>query len=422
MQTNGLEQGLSGNITLRLVSPVFYNGKTIGFIELGSEITYLMSKISTGSDFTYTVLVDKKFLDEDVWKAKKSKFNEHSNWNTFSNYIMSASSEKNISSDYFLKIQEAIKLESTKPISDLQKKVNLFWKSSPLVNSDGNKIGFILSCIKLDSFIDPVLKLFLLTGIGLFIITTVVYYTSYKILQKIHLGQEALSSAARLAALGEMTSQIAHEINNPLAVVIYQAAKIIKNVEKNNLDPALFLESSTQISKMGNRISKTITSIRTNSRNGSHDVYEASSVKTILEDSIEVCTKRYKDAKVSLTLEIGNDIQIKCQSSEISQVVLNLLTNALDAVATLPTKWVKVVVINETGICKIQIIDSGNGIPEKTVAKMMDPFFTTKGLHSGTGLGLSISKDIISRHQGQFYYDKKCLNTTFVIELPIEQN
>lgn len=102
------------------------------------------------------------------------------------------------------------------------------------------------------------------------------------------------------------------------------------------------------------------------------------------------------------------DLKIECQPTQISQVIINLLNNAFDAVSMLPEKWVHVDVIphgNER--LKIIVTDSGQGIPDAISEKMMEPFFTTKPVGKGTGLGLSISQGIAQDLIGIFKFGSK---------------
>jgi C4-dicarboxylate-specific signal transduction histidine kinase len=102
----------------------------------------------------------------------------------------------------------------------------------------------------------------------------------------------------------------------------------------------------------------------------------------------------------------------------VSQVLLNLLNNAFDAVEMASEKWVVITFEVDSDKVSLAIVDSGSGISSGAQAKLFQPFFTTKPVGKGTGLGLSISKGIIESHQGQLSFDKTCVNTKFVITLP----
>ena len=109
---------------------------------------------------------------------------------------------------------------------------------------------------------------------------------------------------------------------------------------------------------------------------------------------------------------------VSSRQAQISQILINLLNNSFDAIATLKNKWIEVKGFNEEGLIKIQITDSGTGIDKSVVEKMMNPFFTTKEVGKGTGLGLSISSEILKSHGGSLKYLEDSKNTTFLITLP----
>lgn len=102
---------------------------------------------------------------------------------------------------------------------------------------------------------------------------------------------------------------------------------------------------------------------------------------------------------------------------QISQVLVNVIGNAIDAIAGLSEKWIRVEVYDKNDKVFFTITDSGKGIPLEIQEKIMHPFFTTKGVNIGTGLGLSISKSIIEEHGGFLNYNVSSPNTQFVFEL-----
>jgi signal transduction histidine kinase len=111
-------------------------------------------------------------------------------------------------------------------------------------------------------------------------------------------------------------------------------------------------------------------------------------------------------------------LRIDCRPTEISQVLLNLLNNAVDAVQPLAEKWVELQVRSAGKDVEISVMDSGKGIPEKIRDKVGQPFFTTKVVGHGTGLGLSISRGIVEAHGGHLNLDTQCEHTRFVVTLP----
>ena len=112
--------------------------------------------------------------------------------------------------------------------------------------------------------------------------------------------------------------------------------------------------------------------------------------------------------------------EIICAATPISQILINLVHNSLDAIQTIPEKWIEISVhkVNENEL-EFCVTDSGLGIPADIQKNLMQSFFTTKERGKGTGLGLSISKSIAQTHGGDLYYDSGSLHTKFVLRLPI---
>ena len=115
---------------------------------------------------------------------------------------------------------------------------------------------------------------------------------------------------------------------------------------------------------------------------------------------------------------IDETLVFQGRGTEISQVLVNLLNNADDAISKMPEKWIKLSVQNRSDWLEIRVTDSGHGIPPGDQKKLFQPFFTTKEIGKGTGLGLSISHGIVKNHGGELTLDTTSPNTCFVVRLP----
>jgi C4-dicarboxylate-specific signal transduction histidine kinase len=143
-------------------------------------------------------------------------------------------------------------------------------------------------------------------------------------------------------------------------------------------------------------------------------------LKTIIEDTLDLCQERAKNLDINLSVSEVPRITITVRSIQVSQVLLNLINNAIEAIKDLTgEKWITITFHLSSTNLIIRITDSGQGIPKEIAEKVMMPFFTTKQNENGTGLGLSISRGIIEEHNGKLYIDNNNLNTSFVIELPL---
>lgn len=230
--------------------------------------------------------------------------------------------------------------------------------------------------------------------------------------------QVKMVSTAKFSALGEMAGGIAHEINNPLAVIIGKCATIKRFIDKQEIDKDRVKTELDKITATSFRITKIINGLRSFSRDGEHEPPYWVGLDKVINDSLDLTSEKMGQLNIQIRVDIPKDIEILASAVQVSQVILNLLTNSIDAIKDIPEAWIEIKAIPKSPeLLFLTFTDCGNGIPADIYEKMMQPFFTTKEVGKGTGLGLSISKGIIERHQGQFYYNAKSPKTQFVIEL-----
>lgn len=235
--------------------------------------------------------------------------------------------------------------------------------------------------------------------------------------------QGRLVQAAKMASLGEMAGGISHEINNPLAIIVGKTDLLLDRLARGPIAPEVLEKDLSKLKDTAFRISKIIRGLRSFARSGESDPFNLSRVTPLVEDSLELCRERFRHNAVDLRVDLSADAYIACRPSQVSQVVLNLLNNAYDAVYGNSGAWIEIrteLRVSESGeTAAIVVTDSGNGIAPNVVEKLMQPFFTTKPVDKGTGLGLSISKGLIEDHGGKLIYDASSPNTRFIVELPV---
>lgn len=234
--------------------------------------------------------------------------------------------------------------------------------------------------------------------------------------------QMQMIQSNKMASLGEMASGIAHEINNPLAIIKMAALQLQKNITPDN---AILKSSVARIDSTVDRISKIIQGLRTFSRDGRNDPFELVSFDKMIEDILSFCNERLKHHSIKLIKDdLNPNLVFEGRQIEISQVLLNLFNNAIDALdsSDFTDKWIKISAKNDGAYLEIKISDSGPGISLETQSKMFQPFFTTKEIGKGTGLGLSLSLTIIKNHLGEIYLDSESPYTCFVLKLPNKQS
>jgi PAS domain S-box-containing protein len=225
--------------------------------------------------------------------------------------------------------------------------------------------------------------------------------------------------SAKMSALGEMASGIAHEINNPLSIIHGKASQLKDLAIEGTLDAAHVAKVAEKIESTALRISKIVKAMRALARDGEKEPFESASLKTLLDDTIELCQEKFKHHAVTLCVpEVEAALRLHCRGVQICQVMLNLIVNAHDAVERLEIKWVRLDILDRGESIDISVTDSGSGIPPELREKILQPFFTTKEAGKGTGLGLSLSRGIVESHGGTLKLDTDCPNTRFVVSLP----
>lgn len=234
--------------------------------------------------------------------------------------------------------------------------------------------------------------------------------------------QQKIVSSAKLSALGEMSGGIAHEINNPVSIIYGKAKQLQRLAGEGNIDVGVVIQIASRIEETAKRIASIVRSLRTIGRDGDSDPFESASMKRIFEDTIVLCKERFQNHQIELIAgDVPEHCTLECRAVQISQLLLNLLNNAHDAVEKKETRRVEVSFKKDGNFCEIRVSDSGDGILPEHVDKVFQPFFTTKEQGRGMGLGLSISRSIAESHHGSLTYHREAGKTSFVLRLPITQ-
>ncbi len=266
--------------------------------------------------------------------------------------------------------------------------------------------------------------------------------------------QSQLIQSEKMASLGELTAGIAHEIQNPLNFVNNFSevnkdllSEMKEEIENGNLEEAksiagTIIDNQEKINHHGKRADAIVKGMLQHSRSSS-GIKESTNINTLVDECVRLAYHglRAKDKTFNVTLETNFDEKVgslKVIRQDIGRVILNLLNNAFYAVSAKASDYAKassdksatadsryepmVSISTEKSGDKvlISVKDNGNGIPEKVLDKIFQPFFTTKPTGQGTGLGLSLSYDIIKAHNGTIKVETiENEGTKFIVELPI---
>ena len=234
-----------------------------------------------------------------------------------------------------------------------------------------------------------------------------------------------LRQRQKLESIGTLAGGVAHEINNPVNGIINYAQLIIDDADSDHLKVY-----SNEIIHEGKRVAEIVKNLLSFARQEKQS-HSPAQISDIINQTISLIRTVIRHDQITLDMNIPEGLpSIKCRSQQIQQVIMNLITNARDA---LNAKYDgfhedKRIILN-CGMferdgrrwLKVIIEDHGTGIPDDIIDKVFDPFFTTKPREKGTGLGLSISHGIVEDHHGELYFETAVGKfTRSILELPID--
>lgn len=238
------------------------------------------------------------------------------------------------------------------------------------------------------------------TKVGNKVLTTGLDITSVKQLE------EEKSFNDQLAVLGEMSSFIVHEINNPLSTLM-MASELIKFTNEDEVQNSEIAENLEQVFKMVEVIRKIIASLKTVSRKGK-GLKQELELSSVIEKSQVILSGKIKKSFTKISVECVEGVKIEANEVELLQVLVNLISNSIDAIQSFEEKWVKIKWENQG----LKIIDCGLGIPPEIETKLFNKFYTSKG-EKGNGVGLYLSKTLLNKNGFDLKYTKEGNNTCF---------
>jgi C4-dicarboxylate-specific signal transduction histidine kinase len=231
--------------------------------------------------------------------------------------------------------------------------------------------------------------------------------------------QEQLVQAGKLATLGELTTGVAHELNNPLNNIGLFIGNVIDHIELGMGDREWVLRELNNAVQQVRKATEIISHLRTFGRVATVS-REAVSLREVVDRALSLMGEQLRLRQITVELAFDDTVPVVIGNSiQLEQVVINLLTNARDAVAESPMKQISIACSVRDNRVELVLSDTGRGIPPGLEQRIFDPFFTTKEVGAGTGLGLSITYGIIREHQGTISVSSELgEGATFVIHLP----
>jgi C4-dicarboxylate-specific signal transduction histidine kinase len=235
--------------------------------------------------------------------------------------------------------------------------------------------------------------------------------------------QEQLVQAGKLATVGELTTGIAHELNNPLNNIGLFVGNAVDYLELGGAERARLLEDLGHAMEQVRKATQIISHIRAFGRPAPVS-REPLRVNDVVRRSLALLQQQLLLRQIDVRLDLcPEDPVVLGNSIQLEQVFINLLTNARDALSNSAARLIHIASSVREGVVQLRFRDTGCGVPQGLEERIFDPFFTTKDVGAGTGLGLSIAHGIIREHEGSIEVVRDGTvagsGATFRIELPL---
>lgn len=237
-----------------------------------------------------------------------------------------------------------------------------------------------------------------------------------------------LIQSSKLASLGTLASGVAHELNQPLAIIRAIAQQNLELLRKGELTPqqrALLEEDLQIVERQTARMSQIILHLRTFARKPS-EAMEPVNLNEVARNALILLREQLRQREITLIEEYDETLPtVMGEANALEQIVINLLTNARDALEATPNAQIRIATrkVERDGALWVElcVADNGPGVPEAIRSQIFDPFFTTKDPNKGTGLGLAISLEIAQKHKGTLRLEPTERGACFVLQLPAAQ-
>ncbi len=235
--------------------------------------------------------------------------------------------------------------------------------------------------------------------------------------QELALSRANNEHAERLAALGELASGIAHEINNPVTVMEGQIRRLKDFVHDEDITLDKKEQLITKIHKNLNRVVSIVNGIRKISRNSETDKLRIIKTEELTNSLADLVKEKYRGENIDFEIIDEENSSVYAKEAQTLQILFNLVSNSFDAISELEERWIRITVERNSENIVFRVIDSGGGIEDSILEKIFNPFYTTKDIGTGTGIGLSISKKLSEEQNGSLKYELYENNTSFCLNL-----
>ncbi len=229
--------------------------------------------------------------------------------------------------------------------------------------------------------------------------------------------QDGLVQAAKLAALGQMSAALAHEINQPLTALRMQLASLRLLFDQGQLEQAR--AALARHDELLQRMSALTSHLKTYARKTPGGNRERLELGGVLDKALQLLAPNLRQAQVRIEQQVQRPAWVSGDAIRLEQVLVNLLSNALDAVGGKAEPYIRLSLQRDGEHWLLEVADNGGGIAEEHLAKVFDAFFTTKPAGAGLGIGLAVSAAIVGELGGQLSAANQDDGALFSLRLPI---
>ena len=427
----GLDVGKAG-FALRVVHP-YYDaiGGLIGYMEVGELVNHIFEQLHNQGGDDLGLLIQKRYLQEDEWASSTKVLGLRNNWADFKDVVLISRTTLDESLIDFSENLEQI--SAGKVLGLVHKDGRTYARGIfPISDAVGAKVGAIYVLHDISSLYDNTMAMqrrilvaiILLASLMLLLLILAVN-AGIRALQReasLQLANHALQKSEeqmhdqlvqseKLAALGEVTASIAHEMKQPLNAMKIICQALLRDIKKGRLQEEDVKKGFDNVVTQVNRSAELIDHMRTFTRKTVGEVHAQFDVNTCVTAVGRFFSMQLRENSITLEQQLTSGLPpVTHDPNRIEQVVLNLVTNARHALADIdrPQKTVKVLTYaaeaSESPLGQqsvvIEVADNGPGVPIELQQKIFESFFTTKEAGKGTGLGLSISARIVKEGGG----------------------
>jgi PAS domain S-box-containing protein len=228
--------------------------------------------------------------------------------------------------------------------------------------------------------------------------------------------EEQLQQREKLSSIGLLAAGVAHEVNTPLTGVSSYTQMLLGMLPENDPKHALL----EKVRRQADRATDIVTNLLNFSRTGSAAEFNQVNIHRVLDDTLQLLEPQLRRSQIEIIRDYRSELpDVHGNSVKLQQVFTNLILNARDSISNGNGRITLTTRNDEDGLVLVEVADNGVGIAPENVAKIYDPFFTTKGVGGGTGLGLAVTYGIVQEHSGHISVaSTPGLGSTFRITLP----